>query len=92
MYSESIFETEQGVCFLCGRWCDTARHEIFHGPFRKKSQTLGLWVNLCPPCHDKIHRGGEFERSIKEQAQLAAMSHYDWSVEQFRLNFWKNYV
>lgn len=92
MYSESIFDTESGVCYLCGRWCDTARHEIFHGAFRKRSQALGLWINVCPPCHDKIHHGGEFERNIKASAQLAAMERFDWTVEDFRLNFGKNYV
>ena len=55
-YRESLFETETGECYVCHRGCISARHEILHGPRRANSKRYGLWVNLCPHCHDEVHR------------------------------------
>lgn len=55
-YAPSILDTEQGVCFACGNYGDTARHEIYYGTGnRTVSKMTGLWVNLCPRCHRIVH-------------------------------------
>lgn len=61
-YGPSLFETEQGVCYNCGLHTDTARHEILHGPNRKNSKKYGCWINVCPKCHELIHKedNGEY--------------------------------
>lgn len=55
-YNPSLFETEDGTCYLCGFVGDTARHEVLHGPNRENSKKHGLWICVCPRCHDDIHR------------------------------------
>jgi len=73
-YNASIIETEDGVCLLCGLCTDTARHEVFYGPgTRTLSKKYGLWVNLCPNCHAKVHRDkqGEANKALQELARDA---------------------
>ncbi len=69
-YNPSLFETEDGTCYLCGTVTDTARHEVFHGPNRQNSKAHGMWLCLCPECHRKVHRedNGEY-LFLKEAAQ-----------------------
>ena len=69
-YSDSILITQAGICYLCGLRGDTARHEVFYGPLRKTSKRMGLWVNLCPACHRKVHREAELSVMLKKQAEL----------------------
>jgi hypothetical protein len=88
-YAPSLLRTYPGVCFECGRFSDTARHEIFHGPYRAKSKRYGLWVNVCPRCHDFLHRNGD--QALKEKAQAEAQRAYGWSVQEFRIVFGKNF-
>lgn len=55
-YNPSIFgKNTDERCFLCGRWGDTARHEIYFGPNRQISKKAGFWINVCPSCHTRIH-------------------------------------
>ena len=67
-YNESLFDCEDGVCFLCGAIGDTARHELFRGKNRANSKRTGLWITVCPTCHrmahtneveEELHRIGE---------------------------------
>ena len=54
-YNDSLFGCEDGVCFLCGAIGDTARHEIYRGKNRANSKREGLWLTLCPKCHELAH-------------------------------------
>ena len=91
-YAQSIMQFEDH-CFICYRNGPKARHEVFHGPLRKKAKRLGLWVNLCPLCHYEVHNGdGKLDLILKRNGQSAAMSRYNWSVDEFRWNFGKNYL
>ena len=87
-YYGDIFER----CFLCDWRGDLARHEIFNGYNRQKSKALGLWVNLCPRCHMDLHEHPADYRWLKQQAQMKAMKAHDWTVEEFRNEFGKNYL
>ena len=93
-YAPSVIEPfDTGMCFLCGRSGDLVRHEVFHGSNRTKSKALGCWVYLCPKCHDDLHsRRPENDWYLHRIGQIKAMSHYDWTKEDFRERFGKNYV
>lgn len=59
-YPESIMNTENGTCYLCGRHVpDTALHHIFKGRNRKISTENGFYVFLCPSCHHSLHNNPE---------------------------------
>lgn len=90
-YAPSILQDREG-CFLCGRYTDLDRHEPLNSYNRKKSKRLGLWVILCRKCHDDTHKHPEKAMLLKRMAQRKAMEHYDWTIEEFRLHFGKNYL
>lgn len=48
-YAPSVLH-DKPTCLICGRF-GVARHEVYFGPYRDKSKQLGLWVTLCPWCH-----------------------------------------
>lgn len=91
-YNPSILSSSAD-CYLCGYGGDTARHEIFHGYNRGRSKYFGLWVYLCPACHNRVHNAdGKADRFLKEAGQKVAMDHYHWATEDFRTWFGKNYI
>ena len=81
-YNPSRFTTEAGECFVCWRHTDTARHEIMQGICnRRLSKEDGLWINVCPECHRKIHAQPLQYLWLKEAAQRlyeAEYGHDDW--------------
>lgn len=80
-------------CAICFKTGPLQRHEVFHGPFRAKAKRLGLWVSICPECHDKVHKtDGKLDRRLKEWGQRNAMVAYGWTVADFRREFGKNYL
>lgn len=90
-YAPSIFDQSE-ECFVCGRGGDLVRHEIFHGNNRKRSKEYGLWVQICPYCHNEIHMGRKgLDGLLKNRACRDAKLFYGWSDDEFRLRFGKNY-
>ncbi|MBQ6501210.1 MAG: hypothetical protein IJI87_07550 [Mogibacterium sp.] len=88
-YKPSIMDTEEGVCVLCGLCTDTARHEVFYGSgTRALSKRYGLWVNLCPRCHAKVHADpfGDRDKTLREMAENAFIR-YGHSREEFQRIF-----
>lgn len=80
-YAPSILH-DKPVCLICGRY-GTARHEVYFGSaYRAKSKRLGLWVTLCPWCHQNgptaIHNNHDADLRLKRWAQKKAMEHYGW--------------
>ena len=92
-YAPSVLNTEPGICFICLKHTDTARHEIFFGlANRTKSKNYGAWVNLCPKCHDRVHeKDCLYNYDLKRIGQYYVMEHYDWNINDFRERFGKNY-
>ena len=99
-YNKSLFETEDGVCYMCGYHGDTARHEILHGANRQNSKKYGLWINVCPRCHREIHANdnGEyiylkeaaqalFETTLKLQGKTKKQAHSEYMAV-----FGRNYL
>lgn len=87
-YNNSIMATVAGVCYLCGRNCATARHEVYYGTgTRALSKRYGLWVNLCPWCHDYIHAEPESEKAaeLKAEAREAFIAEGHTSAEFIRM-------
>ena len=87
-------------CWLCGRSgaADPLdRHHIFGGPFRAKSEKLGLVVDLCHHrCHvfgpEAAHRNKETARRLREYGQRKAMREQGWTAEDFIREFGRNYI
>lgn len=91
-YAPSVVDGGIPMCYLCHSRGELVRHEIFCGPYRQKSKALGLWVHLCPTCHYKVHNGDhEEDRKLKSIGQARAMVFYDWTLDQWRERFGKNY-
>lgn len=86
-YSRSLFDTEDGKCYACGRITDTARHEIFDGADRQTSKAVGMWICVCPRCHREIHMDQE---DMHKAGQ--ALFEYHHSYEDFIALFGKNYL
>lgn len=92
-YAPTIMPHEPPHCYRCGFWkTDTARHEIYGGSRRTASKQLGLWVNVCPACHDRIHASGAETDELHKAGQLRAMQVYHWTAAEFRQRFGKNYL
>ena len=92
-YAPSVMGDRQG-CYLCGFCGDLARHEVFHGiANRERSKNLGCWVNLCPRCHDRLHKKDpKLDWDLKRHGQVQVMKHYRWSKGDFIERFGRNYV
>lgn len=87
-------------CWLCGRngAADPLdEHHIFGGANRKKSERLGLKVDLC---HDRCHIFGELAahnnaetmEKLHKYGQIMAMRKFGWSVDEFTMVIGKNYL
>lgn len=64
---------------------------------RSKSERYGLTVyihhNKCHIFGDRsVHKNAEVDRQLKAFAQKKAMKYYGWSIEDFRREFYKNYI
>ena len=87
-------------CWLCGRngRADPLdRHHIFGGSRRKKSEQYGLVVDLCHhDCHEfgplAAHKNAETMQRLHEYGQRKVMGEQGWTVEQFIIEFGKNYI
>ena len=93
---DSIIQRDSCKCFICGsrRWLEW--HHVFGGALRSKSERLGLKVRLCHFCHNEppngVHQNKEIRRKLQAFAQKKAMKHYGWTADEFRLEFYKNYL
>ena len=96
-YVDSIVQVNGTYCFRCGYEGDVARHEIFYGEGRReKSKRLGLWVHLCPRCHqygkDAVHTNRATDLALKQVGQVEAMDTFGWTTEKFIEEFGMNYL
>lgn len=92
--AKSILQDER-ICFLTGRSDNLEEHHVFGGMNRKISEKYGLKVYLTREEHtgrNGVHQNREKSDSLKAYAQRAAMEHYGWNIDQFRIIFGKNYI
>ncbi len=88
------------TCWLCGRNGQSDpldKHHIFGGALRQKSEACGLYVYLCHSrCHEfgknAVHANRETARRLHQYGQKLAMREQDWTIEDFRREFGKNYL
>lgn len=93
-YNPSVLSTEDGVCKLCGRCTETVRHEVYYGSAtRTLSKHYGLWVNLCPHCHARLHENpnGEADKALRKEAKLMFVRHIGCE-DEFKRLFETGYV
>ena len=88
-------------CWLCGRngtRDPLDKHHIFGGvAYRDKSERYGLTVDLCHHrCHENgpkaAHRCRATAEALRAYGQRKAMIENGWTVEEFRLQFGKNWL
>ena len=97
---KSIIQEDRSYCFLCGQNAYVEpldEHHVYGGANRKTSERYGLKVYLHHnKCHifgkDSVHKNASIGRALKAQVQQIAMNHYNWSTEDFRRIFGKNYL
>ena len=90
-YRTSLFDTEDGRCYVCKTYRETARHEVLFGPNRQLSKRYGLWINVCPGCHDRVHKASnEDYLYLKEKAQRLFEKEYP--DDSFLAIFGRNYI
>lgn len=83
-------------CVMCGSTNNIERHHIFGGGLRQKSEKYGLVIDLCHRCHNQPPNGVHFNKEtmlkVHQYGQRLAMQRYGWTVEDFRREFYKNYL
>ena len=85
--SKSILDTQKGICFRCGRYGITEKHHIFGGVAnRRLSEQDGLWVYLCPDCHNRPPNGAHFNPNTALWLHRAGQSAYEEKAAQNGLN------
>lgn len=90
-YNKSLFSTENGECFICGARRETARHEVMYGiANRPLAKYDGLWLNVCPACHRRIHERPCEHLWLKEAAQRLYEAKYGHDAWMRR--YGKNYL
>ena len=97
---ESIIQKDKTKCFICKQnSCGDPldKHHIFFGAMRSKSEKYGLTVYIHHnKCHifgeHAVHQNSEINRKLQAYAQKKAMKYYNWSIEDFRKEFGRNYL
>ena len=95
-YKPSLFDTEDGRCFLCKYFeedppIDTARHEVIHGVGnRELAKHYGLWICVCPRHHEDIHANPKEYYWLKEAAQ--ALFEENFPDKDFLAIFGRKYI
>lgn len=81
---------------MCGRYTNLETHHLFGGPLRKKSERYRLTVDLCHSCHNEpphgAHHNKDTMQKLHEYGQNKAMAENGWTVDDFRREFYKNYL
>lgn len=97
-YAPSVVQPYGCSCYLCGSTHGKLdRHEAFGSARREKAKAMGLWVLLChDTCHENgrhsVHQDAAAALQVQQAAQAAAMEAYNWTVDDFRREFFKNYL
>lgn len=97
-YGKSLFDTHDGICYFCHRHVDTARHEIFGGTRNRQiSKLTGMWVCLCPRCHEwatqNVHYNREttFNRVLQDKAEQLFRNTYSMDFNHVMMGALKNW-
>lgn len=83
-------------CLITGRTDRLERHHLFGGAYRKKSDRLGLVVDLTHDMHNEppygAHHNKQTMLALHKYGQALAMERYGWDIDRFREEFGMNYL
>lgn len=85
------FYEEVETCHRCGVMGQLAHHHLIGGPYRSKSDKLGLVVPLCANCHWAIHHNASANRQLRRYAELLMLQR-GWTREKWIAEFGKDYL
>lgn len=93
--AKSILQDEK-CCYLCESHNWLEEHHVFGAANRKNSEKYGLKVYLCHSHHneppDGVHHNKAVRLHLQTIAQKKAMETYEWTEDDFREIFGKNYL
>ena len=88
---ESIIKTVPGVCLLCGKTGPTEKHHLMSGTAnRRLAEEDGLFIYLCPMCHQIVHMDPKVNRTTKAFAEKVWRDYYGKSKEEFIKRYGKS--
>ena len=89
---ESIIKTVPGVCLLCGKTGPTEKHHLMSGTAnRRLAEEDGLFIYLCPMCHQIVHMDPNVNRTTKAFAEKVWRDYYGKSKEEFIKRYGKSF-
>ena len=89
---ESIIKTVPGVCLLCGKTGPTEKHHLMSGTAnRRLAEEDGLFIYLCPMCHQIVHMDPKVNRTTKAFAEKLWRDYYGKSKEEFIKRYGKSF-
>lgn len=89
---ESIIKTVPGVCLLCGKTGPTEKHHLMSGTAnRRLAEEDGLFIYLCPMCHQIVHMDPKVNRTTKAFAEKVWRDYYGKSKEEFIKRYGKSF-
>ena len=89
---ESIIKTVPGVCLLCGKTGPTEKHHLMSGTAnRRLAEEAGLFIYLCPMCHQIVHMDPKVNRTTKAFAEKVWRDYYGKSKEEFIKRYGKSF-
>ena len=95
---KSIMQDEE-ECFICGRKGFLHVHHCLFGNKRSLADQDGLWVYLCPSCHEigknAVH--GSSAEGIRRKKQLQIYAQHCWEKyygtrEEFIERYGQSYI
>ena len=92
MKTEPLLITEKGQCFSCGKQGYTHKHHIFGAANRDRSEAAGLYIYLCPACHQASHTNRKIDLKYKRAGQMAWMVRNEKKTDDFIQEFGKSYL
>ncbi len=81
-----------GRCKICGKVCSTQWHHVFGAHQRKAADREGLVIELCPGCHEKMHKDAAFWLIYKKGFQRAWETREGNTREKWMKIFHRNYL
>ena len=90
---KSIISNEKR-CYVCGTTFDLARHHLYFGANRKKSEKYGLWVYLCGRHHNMSGEGVHYNIALNLELKRLGQKKFEelYSHEEFVRQFGKSYL
>lgn len=92
-YGKNIMQKNMDCCYNpnCQNTDTTSlvRHELFRGSDRQKSKLFGLWIVVCPACHDLYHAN---EGKMHIEGQKAFEKYWGAYGLEFIKVFGRNYL